>query len=461
MRHLTAIALLLAISAPLPAEEDAQTTPSPLDQAFAALHGEADQSQQNQPVEADTDVEVVEVFTAENAEELEAAFADGYPPPWLAEILEDETIPEEDRYWLDCRVRAAIACELHLFYDREGNPVRYDADRINFGEDYWRECFIVNIEGPDPEPDGPSPSGNWAGPGLLVNRYGEQIGEVAISRSDFCLSRDGSVGVTESGVQDRHFGPGRMNICFFWPDGTFEEFPIHHYDINVTASQSGELMAATSDYRWRGEDQPSMLYVFNRCANLLYEKELEYPTPNQSPSISPDDRYIAVATWQRQTEHWPVILYNAGTGEDLHQWDYTMGTSLEFSPDSRYLCVGGMSAGYIADCETGDLVWSRNLEHVSDRSEIIEEEMVRSVFCTNGMQEVYWIAKKHNPRATWPMLQRPGNTDAASLDASFHFGLSPNGLFWASRPYRVLRDEHGLLSGFQPGFQIGLVKGGE
>ncbi|MBD3277164.1 MAG: hypothetical protein GF388_02595, partial [Candidatus Aegiribacteria sp.] len=62
-----------------------------------------------------SDVEVVELLRVETADELEYQLTDGYPMPWLEEILNDESIPEEDRYWLDCRMRAAIAQDLHLF----------------------------------------------------------------------------------------------------------------------------------------------------------------------------------------------------------------------------------------------------------------------------------------------------------------------------------------------------------
>jgi len=63
-----------------------------------------------------SNIEVVEVFRAETPEELEVSLTDGYPMPWLEEILNNESIPEEDRYWLDCRVRAVIAQDLHLFF---------------------------------------------------------------------------------------------------------------------------------------------------------------------------------------------------------------------------------------------------------------------------------------------------------------------------------------------------------
>jgi uncharacterized membrane protein YjgN (DUF898 family) len=41
-----------------------------------------------------SEVEVVELFHAETTEELEASLTDGYPMPWLEEILNDESIPE-------------------------------------------------------------------------------------------------------------------------------------------------------------------------------------------------------------------------------------------------------------------------------------------------------------------------------------------------------------------------------
>ena len=181
--------------------------------------------------QAASNIEVVEIFRVETSEELEASLTDGYPMPWLEEILSDESIPEEDRYWLDCRVRAVIAQDLHLFFNEDSDPVCYEADRILPGEDYWRECFIVNLPGVDEQVNNP-PAGNWAGIGLLVDRYGNEIGEIAISNSSSRLARDGSVGVTISGIQSSAAGmPGLLNLCFFYPDGSFREFPIHHYII--------------------------------------------------------------------------------------------------------------------------------------------------------------------------------------------------------------------------------------
>lgn len=86
--------------------------------------------------QAAKNIEVIEIFRAETTEELEASITNGYPMPWLEEILNDESIHEEDRYWLDCRVRAIIAIDLHTFFDIEGNPITFEADWIMPGEHY-------------------------------------------------------------------------------------------------------------------------------------------------------------------------------------------------------------------------------------------------------------------------------------------------------------------------------------
>ena len=64
--------------------------------------------------------EANEIFSIETPEDLESILVDGYPMPWVVEILEDETIPEEDKYWLDCRIRSIIAQNLHTFFNRAG-----------------------------------------------------------------------------------------------------------------------------------------------------------------------------------------------------------------------------------------------------------------------------------------------------------------------------------------------------
>ena len=384
-----------------------------------------------------SNIEVVEIFRAETTEELEAALADGYPMPWLAEILNDESIPEEDRYWLDCRVRAEIAQDLHLFFNENGNPVHYEADRIRSGENYWRECFIVNLPGVDEQVADP-PAGNWAGIGLLVDRYGNEIGEIVISNSGSRLARDGSVGITLSGIQSSAAGmPGLLNLCFFYPDESFSEFPIHHYIISRTVSESGELVAASCYDRSRNEEKVHKLYVFDGDANLLFEKTLDLRANNGSDviAISPDDHYIAVSTLDFQAGSYPVILFDVETGKELYTWDLTLGNHLNFSPDSRYLCMAGMSTGAIVDCETGDIVWSRYLEHVDDRSPIADTEMVRDLYCTNGAKIVYWYAEKISPTAYWTMLTKRGDQTVIDIQTTGLPAISPNGMIYVSQNY--------------------------
>ena len=171
-------------------------------------------------------IDVIEVFRAETPGELEASLSDGYPMPWLEEILNDGSIPEEDRYWLDCRVRAVIAQDLHLFFDREGNPVHVEADWIRPGEDYWRENFIVNPVGEPFQYDSPDmPTNVVSEPGYVVNRFGETIGQLAMAEDKIRLSRDGSIGVTGSDLSrnDPDYPVTYDNACILYADGSFME----------------------------------------------------------------------------------------------------------------------------------------------------------------------------------------------------------------------------------------------
>jgi hypothetical protein len=396
-----------------------------------------------------SNIEVVEIFRAETTEELEASLTDGYPMPWLEEILNDESIPEEDRYWLDCRVRAVIAQDLHLFFDEEGDPVRIEAGYILPGEDYWRESFIVNLPGNEPVPN--SPEGRWAGRGLIVDYFGNEIGEIAISNTHSQLSRDGSVGVTQSGIQSSNFGPGLMNLCFFYPDGNFIEFPIHHNTIHETVSQSGELVAASCIDRRRNEEKIHKLYVFDGNANLLWERILEYSPPSGliSPTISPDDRYLAVQIRNRLGRHYPVILYDTKTGEELHRWNLTLGNHLNFSPDSRFLCLAGRGAGVVVDCESGEVVWSRFLEYTNNVHNMSEIEKVRELFCTNGADIIYWYARKTNPTVFWTMLTERSGQSIINIQTTGRPAISPDGQMCVVRPYQISPSENSIIYGFQ------------
>ena len=373
--------------------------------------------------QAASNIEIVEIFRAETTEELETALIDGYPMPWLAEILNDESIPEEDRYWLDCRVRAVIAQDLHLFFSEDGDPVYYEADRIRSGENYWRECFIVNLPGVDEQVANP-PEGHWAGIGLLVDRYGNEIGEIAITNYDAKLARDGSVGVTISGIQSSAAGmPGLLNLCFFYPDGSFREFPIHHNIISRTVSESGELVAASCYDRSRNEEKVHKLYVFDGNANLLFEKTLDLRANNGSNviAISPDDHYVAVSILDLQAGSYPVILYDAETGEELHRWNVMIGNFLHFSSDSEYLCIADGYAGFVVDCRTGNIIWSKDTGLPQDQL-LDAEGTVRVLYCTNNAKIIYWLGG-----GLWTRLNVRNEDTQVTFDVNGHPGISPSG----------------------------------
>ncbi len=403
-----------------------------------------------------SNIEVVEIFRAETAEELEASLTDGYPMPWLEEILNDESIPEEDRYWLDCRVRAEIAQDLNLFFNEEGDLVFYEADRIRSGEDYWRECFIVNPPGVDEQVADP-PEGQTSGIGILVDHFGNEIGEIAISNSNSMLSRDGSVGVTQSGIQDmRSFGPGLMNLCFFYPDGSFIEFPIHHYRLNETVSQSGNLVVASCIDRGRNDQKIHKLYEFDSDMNLLFEKILELRPNNGSSSIaiSPNDGYIALATLDLQVGSYPVILFDVETGEERHTWDLTIGNNLNFSPDSRFLCIAGGGAGAVVDCESGEVVWSRFLDKADYDPEI---EQVRNLYCTNNAEIIYWLATRISPTACWPMLSEHDNQIVIANQIYGRPAISPNGYIYVAQRYLTVASS----TVQETPFRVAILNGGE
>ncbi|MBD3276797.1 MAG: hypothetical protein GF388_00705 [Candidatus Aegiribacteria sp.] len=399
-------------------------------------------------------IEVVEVFWAETPEELEASLTDGYPMPWLEEILNDESIPEEDRYWLDCRVRAVIAQDLHLFFNEEGNPIRFEAGYILPGEDYWRECFIINLPGNELADN--SPVGRWAGKGLVVDHFGNVIGEIAISNSDSKLSRDGTVGVTQSGIQSSNFGPGLMNLCFFYPDGSFREFPIHHYTFHETVSQSGELVVASCIDRSRSEEKIHKLYVFDGDANLLWERTLEYSPPSGliSPAISPDDRYIAVQMHQHSNK--AVILLDSYTGRELQNWNGISGSHLRFSPDGNYLCMVGSGAGIIVNCETGEEIWSRNTELMNNIDARIQSTCIIDLYCTNNAQIVYWSAKQAGNTLMWTQVQNRWSSRVYEMYTNVP-SFSPNGYIALGQMYRpeVVHSMNALP------MQVYIVNGGE
>ncbi|HPT25980.1 MAG TPA: UvrD-helicase domain-containing protein, partial [Bryobacteraceae bacterium] len=86
-----------------------------------------------------------------------------------------------------------------------GDPVRVvqapalevEAEWIAPGEDYWRENFMVNAAGAEYLYDrSDQPTDVISEPGILLDRFGEQIGQLAMVHRGVRLSRDASIGVT-------------------------------------------------------------------------------------------------------------------------------------------------------------------------------------------------------------------------------------------------------------------------
>ena len=199
-------------------------TASGLDEIIESLAERVEESS------VSSEVEVVELFHAESPEELEASLTDGYPMPWLEEILNDERIPEEDRYWLDCRMRAHIAKYLHRFYDRDGNPIEIEAEWISPGEHYWQEHLMVNPVGEDYGWEPPEGLPRFTGqPGTIMNLYGEQTGDMALTQLGVIMSRDGSIGVLNTATMNWTAElpiPIQEYACLMYDDGTFKEIEV-------------------------------------------------------------------------------------------------------------------------------------------------------------------------------------------------------------------------------------------
>ena len=315
--------------------------------------------------------EVIELFRAETIEELEASLTDGYPFAWLEETLKDESIPWEDRYWLDCRMRAAISQNLHVFYDTENNPVYVDADAIFPGEYYWQELMIVDpgghsipmildLEGrriSDNEGRPVLPRVNSVDIGLLYNPFGRKVGDLALAFNGMSLSRDASIGVYVTG-QTGEFPSNSYQYyaCLLYPDGSFREIPFDRMgEYSGTVSGDGNILVFFKT--GTSLDGESYVEIMDRDGNFLNRLPVIFDFANVSkPSISFDGRYASC--WYREESsggHSAVIdvtnsnieLVTEHTGTDVNS------VYCSFSPDGNYACIGGFSKGRIIDLTNG------------------------------------------------------------------------------------------------------------
>ncbi|MCK5133025.1 MAG: hypothetical protein KAR40_12840 [Candidatus Sabulitectum sp.] len=305
------------------------------------------------------DFEVTELFRAVTIEELEASIAGAYPMAWLEETLKDETIPWEDRYWLDRRVRAAIAQNTHTFFNPAGSPLHINADEIFPGEYYWREHLIVDPEGVYAPEDVARPvlstDFGFTDSGYIMNPYGCRIGNIAIAENGMSLSRDASIGVYVSGLNGEF---GRSDYQYYarllYPDGSFIEIPFE--DIGAysgTISADGNVLAFFK--QGAPSTGTSFVEIMDRNGQFLrripFDGYFEYM---RKPPISSDGQYASCMVLAPGAYSAVVNCYE---GENTLLTEHT-GTDVttlhcSFSPDGNFFCVGGLTKARVINLNSG------------------------------------------------------------------------------------------------------------
>jgi len=312
-----------------------------------------DSGQPTVPLSEYDEFDVVELFRAETIEDLETAMTDGYPMPWLEEILKDESIPWEDRYWLDRRVRAAIAQNTHTFFSATGEPVLVDADDVFPGEYYWREHLII-------DPVGRSTTVNETGPvqplennpldsGEILNPYGRKVGTLAIVWNGMSLSRDASIGLFVTGRTGELVSYGYQHYaCLLYPDGTFNEIPFEDTGAyGGTLSADGNVLAF---FRQGGPSTgSSFIEVMDREGHFLrripFDGWFEHML---KPPISADGRYASCILINPGAHS---AVFDLENGELIHVTEHTgtdrNTTHCSFSPDNNFISIGGTTRGRV------------------------------------------------------------------------------------------------------------------
>lgn len=305
-----------------------------------------------------SNIQVIELFRAETPEDLRSALADGYPMPWLAQILADTTIPEEDRYWLDCRMRAAIAQDLHLFYDRDGKAVFVQADWIAPGEDYWRESFIVNPPGEWPSGEISSETGLWGEAGSVYNLYGDRIGALALCEEWMTLSRDGSTGALFHRGSENVSEMGPIFLFIVYADGSYFKLQRELWTYDFALSQNGQNAALVI----REMDGSNQIVMLAKNGDVLWEEEAAgMVVVNRPPVFSPDARLCAIPSIDPSSQEQIVQVFDVDSGTE--EWRATgVGPDVFFTASGDYVMISGLfGACFLA--ATGNEVWRTNSLH--------------------------------------------------------------------------------------------------
>ncbi|MCD4776338.1 MAG: hypothetical protein K8S15_09855, partial [Candidatus Aegiribacteria sp.] len=329
---------------------------------------------------------VIELFRAETIEELEASLMDGYPFAWLEETLKDESIPWEDRYWLDRRVRAAISQNLHVFYDTENNPVHISADCIFPGEYYWREHMIVDPAGWNvPEGAERPVAAAWWDIGYIFNTFGRKVGDLALPVPMIVMSRDGEISVISTGGNSPEYPNEQPYACFMYSDGTFFEVPLDVIGMySAIVSQDGSIVAFScvhqSESSTSDQGNPTgPVYIFDRDANHLRtifpEVQLEWCW---RPAISSEGEYLCHTARGANTclidcinGKSEVLVKPIGIREQITNY-------YSFSPDRSILNLGGATTGRTMD------ISSRNVMLYNETGRRDSEEQPSTVLCSSN-----------------------------------------------------------------------------
>jgi len=379
------------------------------------------------------DFTITELFRAETPGELEAAIAGGYPMPWLEEVLADTTIPCEDWEWLDHRMRAAFAQELHLFFDEEGTPVPWDAEWVLPSEDYWRETFFVRATGTEHVTYPIEFGGTFGGtPADIVNAFGEKIGFIAVSGALLNGARDGSLYATALTDGNR--------LLLFYPDGSYFVSPIEMGYGRCAVSLSGEyvfLAAWSKDDYWGDDDLPPRAILVNREGEIQWQIPLEEePVGNPGPVISSNDRFCAVASagMTDRLVHSLVQVYDLAVGQEILRIEQPTGYSVSFSPDGNTFFVPGSAR----DARAIDLTNARTLwQDTGIDQDILSYSRIQFLAGTNDADLLTAWIRPVDDHDEWPHALINRASEVLIVDpVDGSMGVSPAGYFLITENYQ-------------------------
>ncbi len=300
------------------------------------------------------------VFTSNTTDDLRSTVTDGYPTEEIRTYLEDESIPYEDRYWLDCQIRSRIAQLLHTFYNADGEPVRIDADWVAPGEHYWQDTMIVNPPGDSPGDGLHRPHTNDEA-GYLYNLMGEQIGSIAVASRYVSLSRDGSIGVLPTGGRCSAFPSGPdLYLCILYSDNTYREILIddNRWLSSVYATSEDGSTIACNFFHARNSSS-SWITLYDSSGEVI--DEIEAYDRLSEIAISHNNAYIGYSyfipdgsgIWDRGSDL--VYCFQGGSSRMPH-----------FSTNSAFCALAD---GYIGNQSL--LVDLRNVSHISIPNEVV------------------------------------------------------------------------------------------